>query len=207
MAKEDDDKTEVSTFDRLVRFRTVHLYGDVTEKSCNKLIEQLLTCQLESEKRPIKMLINSPGGEAYPALRTCDFMEHVVTAPIEGVVVGECSSAATFILLHCATRRGAPRSRYVIHSGTRAGIHIPTDHMTGRNLSDLQKEISEFAEMIIQLYSKKLKRPKKEILKLIARGDQRFHRALSAQEALDIGLITEIVSGKAGIFPEQKTDV
>lgn len=200
MAKENPTQ---SNFHRLVdQHRTISLMGRIDSDSCEQLVEQLLTCQKVSHTEPIKLIIGSPGGSSDAALMVCDVMAHLITAPIEALVIGQCSSAATFILLQCHVRRATPHARFVIHSSTISGLRFTMDQMTDKKLSDLLQETRTHSALVANLYGKKLGLEQDKVTELIARGDQAFNNALSAEEALAIGLITEIVQGKAGIFPE-----
>lgn len=189
-----------SITDRLLECRTVTLVGEITAESCSQTIDKLTHLQFLSPTDPVKLLINSAGGDIDAAVILCDFMDHVLTVPIHGMVVGECSSAATFILLSCSVRKATPHSSFVIHSGTTGGVEFKMDKMTPKNLEDLLNETTTVARLVTELYVRKLNLPEEKIDVLLERGDQRFNSSLTAQEAKEIGLITEIVEGKLDIF-------
>lgn len=194
---------EQSIFHSLVKdHRTVSLIGRITPDSCHQLIEQLLECQLASSTDSVKLIIESGGGDTGPALTVCDIITNVLTIPIEAIAIGRCSSAATFILLHCPVRRATPHTQFIIHSGRIGNIEFTMNQMTEKNLNDLLCETKTFVAAITELYAGKLGLSATEVQRLIDRGDQDFNNALTAEEALKIGLITEIVTGKVGIFPE-----
>lgn len=163
------------------------------------LVKRMFALQIQSND-PITLMIDSPGGSTLSALRLCDIITHVLTAPVYAVVVGECHSAATYVLLHCAKRSGLPYSGYVIHSGKFNDLSIQIGNTTQANLEQLLEEGKKHRETDIALYSDKLKKTRPEVEALINRGDQDFNSRLSAREALEIGLIEEIIEGKLGIF-------
>ena len=193
--------TDQEFHDKLMEYRTVVFAGKIKREMCGKTLDRLTLLQFRSASEPIKLLINSGGGDIDAAIDLCDFMDHVLTVPIHGVVIGECSSAATFVLLSCSVRKATQHSRFVIHSGTTGGVEFKMDKMTPKNLTDLTEEATNTAKMVVGFYAQKLGKSTSEVEKLIERGDQRFNSALTAQEAMEVGLITQIVEGKLDIFP------
>lgn len=193
--------TDQEFHDKLMEYRTVVFAGKIKREMCGRTLDRLTLLQFRSASEPIKLLINSGGGDIDAAIDLCDFMDHVLTVPIHGVVIGECSSAATFVLLSCSVRKATQHSRFVIHSGTTGGVEFKMDKMTPKNLTDLTEEATNTAKMVVGFYAQKLGKSTSEVEKLIERGDQRFNSALTAQEAMEVGLITQIVEGKLDIFP------
>lgn len=191
--------------------RTVVLSGEMNNESMGEVGSRLITLQMRSPD-PITLLIDSGGGSIDAALRLCDLITHVMTAPVKGIALGMCGSAATFVMLHCNERLSTPYSRFLIHSGTRSKISIPINQTTSENLEQLLKDVKATEEMVIQLYMERLtpswavppseEEKRENVLRLIARGDQRFDEWMSATEAVEIGLVSGIVSGKIGIFSE-----
>lgn len=179
--------------------RTV-LLGQIDRPTVDRLGRQLLALQDES-LAPITMLIQSSGGATFSAMQLCDLMEYFITAPLRGVVIGNCHSAATFVLLNCGERLATPNSQFVIHSNQVGDIKVLTDQTTERNLQDLLRETTTIAETTTRFYMKKLNMSRTEVAALVARGDQAFNNALSVEEALKIGLITGVVEKKLDFFP------
>jgi ATP-dependent Clp protease protease subunit len=197
---EDEDGVRLNS-DALMRRRTVILQGAIRSQNTKEIAERLMALQVQSN-RPITLMINSGGGSVYAALDLCDLITHVLVAPVHAVAVGNCHSAATFIMLHCEKRMCTPHSRFIIHSGTMNGVSLRMDETTEKNLSDLLRDSQSATEMIVRMYMRKLKMGKKQVQALINRGDQDFNNALSAQEAMKIGLIQHIETGKLDIFPK-----
>lgn len=179
--------------------RVVILGGEITTESIQRIGGQMLRYQCESEE-PIHLLINSGGGNTFAALQLCDVMEHLLTAPVYGYVVGECSSAATFVLLYCTKRNCTRHSYFVVHSTTLHGIEIKADKATTMNLEALLEETRATQETVTGMYMQKLNLSRKKVDKIISRGDQPFNSAYSAEEAKEIGLIHEIIEGKLPLF-------
>jgi ATP-dependent protease ClpP protease subunit len=181
--------------------RRVIIVGEINDTSVLDIVSGMLTLQAQSTDR-INLLIDSPGGQDGPARKLCDFMASLITAPIRGIAMGSCHSAATFVMLHCDERVSTPNSRFVIHSGKRSGISLQLNHTTQKELEDLLAESKADTEWMIRMYMKKLGKSRKVVEALIRRGDQRFNDSISATEALEIGMIQKIVEGKLDIFPK-----
>lgn len=201
MSENQKDK-EAIIRQQLLSRRTVLLSGEITRENIRVLTHQLYELQFQSLE-PINMIIDSGGGSRFAALDLCDLMEHVFTAPIRGIAIGQCGSAATFIMLHCKERLAAPHARFVIHSGSMSGLSLRLDTATAENLEKLLREIRESTELVIGIYMRKLEKSREEVQEYISRGDQNFDNAFSAQEAKDISLIHSIIEGKLDIFPKE----
>ena len=179
--------------------RTFVLEGKVTYESMGDLWQRMLSLQLESSE-PITLLIDSGGGSVHDALRLCDLMTAVLKAPVHGLVVGMCGSAATFVLLHCTTRTGSIHSRYVIHSGTKSNLSIPVNGSAVLHVEHLLAETKRVESVIIAMYVQKLGKSHEEVEKLISRGDQTFDAVMTVHEAIDAGLIEAVIDRKLDIF-------
>ncbi len=211
MQTKKDGQTPKTTMEGLLDRRTVALVGHITPSSIAETMRELLTLQTLSPA-PINLIIDSGGGSTYDALRLCDFISVVMTAPVRGIAIGMCGSAATFIMLHCNERLSTPYTQFLIHSGTRSQIQIPINQSTSENLEQLLSDARRTEEIVLRLYMNRLtppawakKRPTEKVRreyvqKLIGRGDQRFDELMTSDEAVEIGLVTKIISGKLDIF-------
>jgi len=185
--------------DRLLQRRIVAL-GHIDEKETGRVELNLLRLQLTSSD-PAYLVIASTGGSLDVAMNLCDAIQYAFEMPVHALVNGHCASAATFVLLACKNRLAMPHSRFLIHSGMVSGISLRTDEVTQQKVEQLLQETKKTTEMVIDYYADKLKKSREEIKNLIARGDAQFDNYLSAAEALEVGLITSIVSEKLGLFP------
>lgn len=206
-----NDKPNNSILDGMMERRTVILSGEINHSSTGEVAKRLLSLQMQSSN-PINLIIDSGGGSMDAALRLCDLMTTIMTAPVRGIALGECGSAATFVMLYCKERIGTPYSRFLIHSGTRSKITIPINQTTSENLEQLLRDVKATEEMVTELYMSRLTPAKwteqtlkedrrKFVHELISRGDQRFDDWMSAEEAVEAGLIERITNDKLDIFP------
>jgi ATP-dependent protease ClpP protease subunit len=194
-----DNSGNVELRDMLMRQRTV-LLGEINSESGTEVARRLLILQSQSTDK-INLLIDSGGGENSWAYRLCDLIECVITAPVKGIAIGSCNSAATFVMLHCNERIATPKARFIIHSGRMSGITVPLNHTTQTELEHLLAATKISTEQMIRMYMQKMHKSRKEIIALIRRGDQKFNDSISAIEAVKFGLI-ERIEEKLDIFPE-----
>ena len=198
-----DDKTDpfANALDNhLIERRAVFLRGQIDQELAENVRGRLLLLQSMSSD-PIHLLIDSIGGSLAYALRISDFISHVITAPVHGIVIGDCLSGATLILLHCTTRVSTPNATFLIHSGTMfQDVTLRVDKTTHRNMHLMYKDYMKNAEEMMKVYMAKLHLSRQRVQKLIQRGDQDFDSKMCADEALKIGLIQEILEGKLDIF-------
>ena len=167
--------------------RIIALNGEVNESSAMKVILDLLRLDAEDNKTPIYIYINSPGGNIIHGLAIYDVI-HNITAPVYTVCNGMAASMGAF-LLSC----GAKGHRYSLpHS--RILIHQPLVYSQyGSNLQE--SEIQSIAES--------LGKNRDELEAIMAANSgkdiETFHKDcerdhwLSAQEALEYGLIDKII--------------
>lgn len=210
MSAKNEEASQV-ILEGLTKRRTVALGGEIDESIISNLATHMLRFQIESND-PINLIIESGGGSIFHALRLCDLITTVFTAPIRGIALGACGSAATFVMLHCQERLSAPHAEFLIHSGTRSKISLPINQTSSVMLEQLTKDLRKMEQIARDLYVNRLtpaawKRKRTTLMqkrtyvqKLIARGDQEFDNWISAKEALEVGLIDRIVTGKLGIF-------
>ncbi len=186
--------------DRMMAFRTVSIIGEINQSMIADVSARLLHLQMDSSN-PINLAINSGGGNGAAAMGLYDMISHIVTAPVHAIVIGRCSSAATFVLLGCKRRLALPHARFVIHSGTASGIDLKINELSLAKATRLFDELKKNAKEIVDFYAQNLAITTEEVKRIIDRGDEEFDNEMSAQEAKSIGLITEIVTKNIGLFP------
>lgn len=200
-----------ATRDIMMRHRTLALTGDINPESTGDILVRMIELQGESSS-PINLIIDTNGGQTDYALQLCDFMSLVIKAPIRGIALGACGSAATFILLHCNERLCTPNTRFSVHTGTRSGISVNIEESAAKKLKQLLKSLRENKKVTMGIYMDKLtppawegkiisdKKKRKFVQKLVDRGDQTFNSWMSATEAIEAGLVTSIVRENLEIF-------
>lgn len=202
--------------DKLMGRRTVWLYGKITEEVINDVTERILLLQASSPER-INLIIESGGGSMEFAFSLCDIMDTTVIAPIRGIALRQCGSAATYIMLHCTERVGTPHARFLVHSGFMGGNHfgnetLPIGRGRTKAIQQLDRHLKQAEDRLYNMYMSQLTpekwrtqlpseaERKKYVKRLFRRGDQRFDKWMPAEEAIEVGLITGIMTEKLDIF-------
>lgn len=171
-------------YSRLLKDRIIFLGSDVNEASANIIVAQLLLLQEQDAKKDIFFYINSPGGSVYDALAIYDTMQYIGN-DIQTVGIGVQASAAAFLLSSGTKgkRFALPHSTIMIHqpsSGTRGKV---TDQEIDLRESLRIKKLLE--EIMAKNTGQKLAR---------IHEDMERDKWLNAKEALEYGIIDEIIS-------------
>lgn len=69
-----------------------------------------------SERIPIKLIINTPGGSVLDGLALIDAIQTSIT-PVIGIVMGTCFSMGLPIICSCPVRLAMPNSTFLFHDG------------------------------------------------------------------------------------------
>ena len=94
--------------------RSVLIGGEICETVANTVISQMMQLQAESPYDPIKVYVNTVGGDAGSAFALYDWMR-CLTTPVIGIAYGRCSSAGLPILMGADFRLCTPRTRFFYH--------------------------------------------------------------------------------------------
>lgn len=170
-------------YSRLLKDRIIFLGDVINAAVANSVIAQLLFCESQDDKKPIKLYVNSPGGTVTDGLAIYDTMQHV-KAPVSTICVGLAASAAALLLAGGTKnqRYALPNSEIMIHQvfggaeGQASDIKIKAEH------------ILKLKEKINRLLSKCTEQPLSKIEK---DTDRDFH--MSAEEAVKYGLIDKVI--------------
>jgi len=172
---------------RLLASRTVILSGQVDSEMAQRVIQQLVLLDHDSDKRII-LLINSPGGEVYSGFAIFDTLRFI-SAPIVSVVVGLAASMGSVLALAApkGSRFCTPNAKFLIHQPLMMGYQ-------GRavDLEIQAKEILRDRERLVSLYSEATGKPSADISRDIDRD-----RWMTAEEAKAYGLLDRIIARRS----------
>lgn len=177
-----DDKLD----EELLKQRIVVLFGELKERMVDRVCKKLIYLgTLDPKKGPIQVILNSIGGEVYLGLLIFNTIKDLVRKgfQVEIETRGLAASMSCYILQAGSKRKASKYSRFLIHE-------IST-YTFGKS-----SEVKEQAEETLKLNSML-----KEILvertnKTAEEIEKTWHKKdvwLSAEEALQFGLIDEIV--------------
>lgn len=183
--KEKNAKQESSVNEKLLKTRSILLSGEINKDSADKLIKDLLVLESESNE-PVKLYINSPGGDVDAGYAIYD-MIRFVKCPVIIIGMGLVASAAALVLLAVPAERrvGLPNSSYLIHQ--------PLSQMRG-NATEIEIHALQL-EKIKAKINKVISEATGKSLEQVAKDTDRDHW-LNAQEALEYGLISKTVTSR-----------
>lgn len=183
--KEKNAKQESPVNEKLLKTRSILLSGEINKDSADKLIKDLLVLESESNE-PVKLYINSPGGDVDAGYAIYD-MIRFVKCPVIIIGMGLVASAAALVLLAVPAERrvGLPNSSYLIHQ--------PLSQMRG-NATEIEIHALQL-EKIKAKINKVISEATGRSLEQVAKDTDRDHW-LNAQEALEYGLISKTVTSR-----------
>ena len=180
-------------FSRLLMDRIIFLGTGIDDNVANIVIAQLLFLEAEDPERDVYLYINSPGGSVYAGLAIYDTIQHM-KAPVSTVAVGIAASmGAILVAAGAESKRSAlPNARIMIHQPSGGS------HGTASDIEIQAKEIFSTKERLTQILAQHTGQKSERIDEDIDRD-----RFMSAEEAVDYGLIDQILEGPLNIRPEK----
>ncbi|MCU7824811.1 MULTISPECIES: ATP-dependent Clp protease proteolytic subunit [Streptomycetaceae] len=176
---------EYDPYAKLFEERIIFLGSQVDDVSANDIMAQLLCLESMDPDREIQMYINSPGGSFTALTAIYDTMQYV-KPDITTVCMGQAASAAAVLLA-----AGTPGKRMALPNA-RILIHQPYTETGRGQVSDLEiqaKEIFRMREQLEEMLAKHSNKPVETV-----RDDIERDKILTAEEALEYGLIDQIIS-------------
>ena len=171
--------------EKAFKSRTVLIFGTITDASAAEAARRLIALDADSSES-IDVIVSSPGGHLESGDTIHDLIRFI-RAPVRMIGSGWVGSAATRVYL------AAPRERRFCLPNTRFLIHQPSGGIGG-NAADIAiqaQEILRARQRIAELIARETGKPLEAVLKDI---DQ--DHWLSAQEAIDYGLVGRIITGR-----------
>lgn len=173
-------------YSRLLKDRIVMLDTDVNDHSASLIVAQMLFLESQDSERPINFYINSPGGVITAGMAIYDTMQFI-KSPVHTIVIGQACSMGSFLAQagEPGKRKMLPYARHMIHQPSGGARGMQSD------IAIQYQEITKMKTMLTELYVKHNSKGK-----TYAEFERDMDRDtfMSAQEALDYGLIDEIVS-------------
>ena len=176
---------EYDPYAKLFEERVIFLGVQIDDASANDVMAQLLCLESMDPDRDISIYINSPGGSFTALTAIYDTMQFV-KPDIQTVCMGQAASAAAVLLA-----AGTPGKRMALPNA-RVLIHQPYTETGRAQVSDLEIQAREIVRMREQLEEMLAKHSNKEVA--VIREDIERDKILTAEEALDYGLVDQIIS-------------
>lgn len=187
--KKEEKKEETGLTEKFLKTRQIVMSGPVDSELANKIIQQLLILEADSDD-PIYFYIDSPGGSVDSGFAIFD-MIRFIKAPVYTVGVGLVASIAAMILLAAPKERrlGLPNSHYLIHQPLIGG-----NGMQGV-ATDIEIEAKEMAKTRAKINEIISKETGKSLDDVTADTERDYW--LSADEAVSYGLISKVISSRS----------
>jgi ATP-dependent Clp protease, protease subunit len=174
-------------YSRLLRERVVFLVGPVNDQTANLVVAQLLFLESENPDKDISLYINSPGGSVSAGLSVFDTM-NFIKPEVSTLCMGMAASMGSFLLM-----AGAKGKRFALPN-SKIMIHQPSGGAQGQ-ATDIEihaREIIKTREQLNRIYADRTGQSVEKIA-----SDMERDRFMSPTEALDYGLIDQVIERRA----------
>jgi len=171
-------------YSRLLKERIIFLGTPIDDGVANVVMAQLLHLESEDPDRDISIYINSPGGSFTALTAIYDTMQFV-KPEIQTICMGQAASAAAVLLA-----AGTKGKRLALEHA-RILIHQPSGGGEGQS-SDIEiqaREIMRMRDLLEQMLANHSGQDIEKVRKDIERD-----KILTAREAVEYGLVDEVVS-------------
>lgn len=176
--------SETITNQSLIDNGIIYIPSSIDEEMANKVTQAMLLINAADSTRQVNLYINSPGGSVFEALAIYDVMR-IIANPVATYCIGTALSAAAVILASGdkGKRYATPHSRILLHQVWRSSLGGRTEDV--KVAARLQESLEH---SLIEILSEHTGQDKTKI-----KQDMTFDFWLTAQEALEYGIIDQII--------------
>ena len=170
-------------YSRLLKDRIVFLGDEVIDVTANLVIAQMLFLEAEDPDKDIYFYINSPGGSVSAGMAIYDTMQYL-KCEVSTICVGIAASMGAFLLA-----AGAKGKRRALEN-SEVMIHQPSGGMQGQATDMLihAEHIIRTKRKLNTILAARTGQPLEKV-----ENDTERDNFLTAQEALEYGIIDEII--------------
>ena len=167
----------------LLKERIIMLGTPITDQISNLIVAQLLYLAREDPTKPIRLYINSPGGQVYSGMAIYDTMQQI-ECPVSTVAVGFTASFGTILLT-----AGTTGMRYALPNAT-VHMHQPLGGAQGQasDIAIQANEILRLRKSLNEILSHHTGQPIEKI-----EEDTERDYFLTAEDAMNYGLVDEVL--------------
>jgi ATP-dependent Clp protease, protease subunit len=172
-------------YSRLLKDRIVFVDGEIYDLNADLVVAQLLFLESQDPAKDIHLYIDSPGGSVTAGLAIYDTIQHI-KPNVRTICLGGAAYMAA-LLLTC----GAKGKRMALPS-SRILIHQPWGAVSGQavDISIHARELIRIKKLIVSYFAKHTGKSSETVEKDLERDYY-----MSAEDALEYGLIDKILSG------------
>ena len=171
-------------YSRLLKDNIIFVGRPIDDEIASVVIAQMLFLEVENPERDIALYINSPGGSITAGFAIYDTMQYV-RPDVATYCVGQAASFGAVLLAG-----GAPGKRSVLPN-SRVVIHQPWVQSLGGQQSDIDiqaRDLHRMRDRLDEILALHTGRSKEDV-----HEDTERDRILSAQEAVEYGLVDQIM--------------
>lgn len=180
-------------------YGAIELSGPENERATMKGV-QVKAFLDEFEKIPtnrkIILRMDSPGGSFFGGLQIAKAIK--ARGNVQCLVDGTCYSMATIVAIACDKVQATKNSSFIIHEARLVG---ETDGMKSGVLRDLANTLDTATKEMLDWYVAKTGKTQTEVMARMV-----SEAPMSAEEALEFGLIDEILTARKKIMANKKDD-
>ncbi len=170
-------------FSRLLKERIIFLVGTIQDDIASLVCAQLLFLESENPNKDIALYINSPGGVITSGMAIYDTMKYI-RCDVATLCIGQACSMGSLLLTSGTKgkRYALPNSRVMVHQPHGGAQGQATDiEIQAREILNTRKRLND---IYVETTGQTL-----EVIEAALERD----RFMSPQEALDFGLIDEVI--------------
>ncbi len=173
-------------YSMLLKDRIIFLGSQINDAVANVIVAQLLFLESQDPERDVYLYIHSPGGSVTAGMAIYDTMNYI-KPDVQTICMGQAASMGA-VLLAAGTkgkRRILPHGRVLIHQPLGGAQGQATDiEIQAREIMRIKKELNE---ILIRHTGQDPERLWKDV--------ERDY-IMTAQEAVDYGMVDEIIKNK-----------
>lgn len=179
-------------FSRLLSDRIIFLGEEVNEVTAGLVTAQLLFLEAQDPEKDIQLYINSPGGSITAGFAIYDTMQYI-KCDVSTICIGLAASFGSFLLA------GGAKGKRIALPNAEIMIHQPAIHGNG-----VQGQATD-----IRIVSDHIQKSKQRLNRILAENtgktpeqiaiDTERDHYMSAREALEYGLIDQIIDRRTGL--------
>jgi ATP-dependent Clp protease protease subunit len=171
-------------YSRLLNERIIFIGQPIDDDIANLVVAQLIHLESDDPDKDISVYVNSPGGSLHAGLAIYDAMQYV-NPDVQTLCYGMAMSAGSLILT------GGTEGKRFSLPNARILIHQPTSGFQGQS-TDIEihaNEVLELRRLLDEIYAKHTGQSLEQV-----HDDMERDRFFSAQQAVDYGLVDQIIS-------------
>ena len=173
--------------DLLLENRIIFLEGGIDDATANNVVMKMLFLQSEKKNEDISLYINSPGGYLSSTMAVYDTLQFL-ECDVATYCIGITASGAALLLTG-----GTPGKRFILPHA-KVMIHQPGGEVGGQatDIEIAAREVLKDKDILIGLFAQHCSKDPEQV-----REDIERDRYLSADEAVEYGLVDEVLRDQA----------